>query len=236
MALETPISAWQPPIAAESVAPFLNRLPISPAVSRKSLDRRLVRRRRSRRRYISTAGITPAAPLVGAVTTRPNAAFSSFTARAKQLTHLRISRNPRAAPADRGHPGVDVASNSASPEQRRDSCAAARRTTPRPPGRIPVGVAAAEDAVAHRRPRSAAGRRRISSSLRQVRSFAPDDLGDRQAVRPAVPQQVGRRLDRASAGRPARAAVGRVRPPGPRSRRRSSSTSRRGSSRPRASP
>jgi len=38
--------------------------------------------------YIITAGITPAAPLVGAVTTRPNEAFSSFTANAKQLTHF----------------------------------------------------------------------------------------------------------------------------------------------------
>ena len=33
-----------------------------------------------------TAGITPAAPLVGAVTTRPPAAFSSLTASAKRLT------------------------------------------------------------------------------------------------------------------------------------------------------
>ena len=35
MALETPISAWHPPIAAEIVASFLMMLPISPAVSRK---------------------------------------------------------------------------------------------------------------------------------------------------------------------------------------------------------
>ena len=38
----------------------------------------------------STAGITPAAPLVGAVTTLPKEAFSSFTANAKQLTQSRI--------------------------------------------------------------------------------------------------------------------------------------------------
>ena len=41
--------------------------------------------------YISTAGITPAAPLVGAVTTLLKAAFSSLTASAKQLTHFNIS-------------------------------------------------------------------------------------------------------------------------------------------------
>ena len=40
-----------------------------------------------------TAGITPALPLVGAVTTRPKDALTSFTANAKQLTHLRIWRN-----------------------------------------------------------------------------------------------------------------------------------------------
>ena len=94
MALETPISAWQPPIAAESVAPFLNRLPTSAAVSRKSStpDSPPSQKQMS---YIKTAGITPAAPLVGAVTTRPNAAFSSLTARATQLTQPRISGNPR---------------------------------------------------------------------------------------------------------------------------------------------
>ena len=34
MAEDTPISAWHPPMAAEMVAPFLNRLPISPATRR----------------------------------------------------------------------------------------------------------------------------------------------------------------------------------------------------------
>ena len=43
--------------------------------------------------YIKTAGITPALPLVGAVTTRPKAALTSLTAKAKQETHLRIWRN-----------------------------------------------------------------------------------------------------------------------------------------------
>src|SRR3546814_14377370 len=36
------------------------------------------------------------APLVGAVTTRPPAAFSSFTASAKRLTHSKICAGPRA--------------------------------------------------------------------------------------------------------------------------------------------
>ena len=36
IALDTPTSAWQPPIAAEMVAPFLKKVPTSPATSRKS--------------------------------------------------------------------------------------------------------------------------------------------------------------------------------------------------------
>jgi hypothetical protein len=34
---ETPISAWQPPIAADMVDPFLKILPISPATKRNCL-------------------------------------------------------------------------------------------------------------------------------------------------------------------------------------------------------
>ena len=41
-------------------------------------------------KYCNTAGMTPAAPLVGAVTTLPKEAFSSFTASAKQLTQSSI--------------------------------------------------------------------------------------------------------------------------------------------------
>ena len=59
IALETPISAWQPPIAAEIVAPFLNRLPISPAVSRKSSTPDFGRRRRSRRSTSARPGPRP---------------------------------------------------------------------------------------------------------------------------------------------------------------------------------
>src|SRR5579864_2154778 len=90
MAEETPISAWQPPIAAESVDPFLNMLPISAAVKRNELIFSSEQSSVKQTKYCNTAGITPAAPLVGAVTTLPNDAFSSFTARAKQLTQSRI--------------------------------------------------------------------------------------------------------------------------------------------------
>jgi len=66
--------------------------------------------------------MTPAAPLVGAVTTRPPAAFSSFTASAKRFTQSMIT------------------SGSALPREsvRSLRCrAAARRRTLRPPGRMP---------------------------------------------------------------------------------------------------
>ena len=43
--------------------------------------------------------MTPAAPLVGAVTTRPKHAFSSFTASAKQLTQSSVVEKSR--PLDR---------------------------------------------------------------------------------------------------------------------------------------
>jgi hypothetical protein len=87
--MEEPISAWQPPIAADMVDPFLI-LPISPATKRNCLiffaigfqspdntmDDELLR-----------------LPLVGAVTILPKAALTSFTDKAKQLTHFRIWRN-----------------------------------------------------------------------------------------------------------------------------------------------
>ena len=85
MADETPISAWHPPSAAEMVAPFLKMQPISAAVSRK-LWQASSSAPQKQPKYSMTAGMTPADPFVGAVTTRPNAAFSSLTASAKQLT------------------------------------------------------------------------------------------------------------------------------------------------------
>ena len=90
MALLTPISAWQPPIAAEMVAPFLNILPISDAVSKNLIIFSSLLPSQKIIKYCSTAGITPAAPFVGAVTTLPKDAFSSFTANAKQLTQSNI--------------------------------------------------------------------------------------------------------------------------------------------------
>ena len=161
-------------MAADNVAPFLNTRPITPAVSRNGSTAASPASWKQTR-YSSTAGITPAAPLVGAVTTRPNDAFSSFTARAKQLTHLRTSVNLAPAAADGGDPGVGVRSVGASrapasPEQ--------RAIEPRgpaddaqPPGQRPGGVGAAVDALAHHRSRSAAARRRSPRrSRRRARS------------------------------------------------------------------
>ena len=87
---DTPTSAWQPPMAAEMVAFFLNKVPISPAVSIKRMTSSSLLSSVKVCAYINTAGITPLAPLVGAVIILPKAAFSSLTAKAKQLTHLVI--------------------------------------------------------------------------------------------------------------------------------------------------
>ncbi len=73
-------------------------LPSSPAVSRNGSTSASDAASRKHRWYSSTAGMTPAAPFVGAVTTRPSAAFCSFTASAKQLTHARMSSNAGADP------------------------------------------------------------------------------------------------------------------------------------------
>ena len=78
--------------------------------------------------------MTPAAPLVGAVTTRWPAAFSSLTASAKRFTQ---------SMARMGSAGVDthgLGPSAAREPERRASLAAsalARRGTSRPPGRIP---------------------------------------------------------------------------------------------------
>ena len=67
--------------------------------------------------------MTPAAPLVGAVTTRPPAAFSSFTA-------MRIE-------ADVVHDLMRRAGVAALPRRERSRIALARRLTLRPPGSVP---------------------------------------------------------------------------------------------------
>ncbi len=84
---DTPISAWQPPIAAEMVARFLKMQPISPDVSINFMMSLFPNVSQKQLWYKRTAGITPEAPFVGEVTIRPIEAFSSFTASAKQLTH-----------------------------------------------------------------------------------------------------------------------------------------------------
>ena len=90
IAEDTPISAWHPPIAAEIVAPFLNKIPIALEVNKKLRIAVGVFLLQNKMLYSKTEGITPAAPLVGAVTTLPNDAFSSLTANAKQLTQSKI--------------------------------------------------------------------------------------------------------------------------------------------------
>ncbi|MDQ1013030.1 hypothetical protein QFZ82_007515 [Streptomyces sp. V4I23] len=95
----------------------------------------------------------PAAPLVGAVTTRPPAAFSSLTAIAYRVTHS-IAR-----PA--GSPSLRSAR----------AAAAARRRTFRPPGRIPSWDRPRETQACMTRQMSSRPVR-ISSSVRQAFSFS----------------------------------------------------------------
>src|SRR5699024_8800685 len=83
-----PTSPWHPTSAPEIEACSLYSDPIAPAVSRK---RTAISSGSTPSMYVvakwSTAGMMPAAPLVGAVTTRPPAAFSSLTASAARETH-----------------------------------------------------------------------------------------------------------------------------------------------------
>ena len=97
----------------------------------------------------------PAAPLVGAVTMRPPAAFSSLTASANRFTHS-MARSGSVTPVS----AVRVWNNDG-----------ARRLTFRPPGRIP---SAAQPLSTHSRmtAHSASSFSRSSASLRQVSSLA----------------------------------------------------------------
>ena len=82
--------------------------------------------------------MTPAAPLVGAVTTRLKAAFSSLTARAKQLTQPRTSRKACLPACRMAAIQSSTAGIGPSPvPSRLRFIPAARRTTFRPPGKIP---------------------------------------------------------------------------------------------------
>ena len=140
MALETPISAWQPPIAAEMVAPFLNRLPDHPRREQERLDGRLARLveadavqqhgRDHARRAVGRRRHHAAERRVLLVHRQGEAAHP--------LEHLgepaargggwRRSRPRRRRSARRA---------SASPSSVR-LIPAARRTTPRPPGSVPA--------------------------------------------------------------------------------------------------
>ena len=116
MALETPISAWQPPIAAEIVAPFLKMLPISPAVSRKrSMPARVAV---AETEVVQQHGRDHARGSVGRRRDHPaERAFSSFTARAKQLTHVRVCWNDGRLARIAGDPGVDASGQAEAPSR-----------------------------------------------------------------------------------------------------------------------
>ena len=86
IALETLIRP-HPPIAAEIVDPFLKMLPISPAVSRKPIPLSSPSEAEVVQQHLRDQ---PPAPLGSAATTRPNAAFSSFTASANSLTQATV--------------------------------------------------------------------------------------------------------------------------------------------------
>ncbi|CAB4563711.1 unannotated protein [freshwater metagenome] len=88
-----PTSPWQPASAPEIDAFNLYSAPIAPAVSKYS---RAIFSSLIPRNWLAkyaTAGMMPAAPLVGAVTTLMPAAFSSLTAIAKACSHSAV-RSP----------------------------------------------------------------------------------------------------------------------------------------------
>ena len=99
----------------------------------------------------------PAAPLVGAVTTRPPAAFSSFTASAYRFTQSSVVSGSRMAASGR--------------EDSSECSAGARRDTCSPPGSVPFSrmPRATQDCIAFQ---IASRPSLISSVLRQTRSLA----------------------------------------------------------------
>ena len=98
-------------------------MPIAAAVSRNSTDASSSARSSGTKSQVvgSTAGMMPAAPLVGAVTIRPPAAFSSLTAMAARLSQSMARAGRRGAPV----------------RDERSVQRAARRWTLRPPGSVP---------------------------------------------------------------------------------------------------
>lgn len=107
----------------------------------------------------------PAAPLVGAVTTRPPAAFSSLTAMAYRVTHSMACA--ARLPSARSWRAV----------------AEARRRTLRPPGRMPSRVSPARTQSCMTRQISSRPVR-ISASVRQAFSFS--------SIRPEMDSPVSR--------------------------------------------
>src|SRR5260370_33074842 len=82
----TPTSPWQPTSAPEIEAFPLYKMPIAAAVRKNQNSPSFEAFSMNFSHWCVTAGITPAGPFVGAVTTRPPAAFSSFTAIANTFT------------------------------------------------------------------------------------------------------------------------------------------------------
>ena len=115
----------------------------------------------------------PAAPLVGAVTTRPPAAFSSFTASAYRFTQSMTASGSPPAPSSRGiEPDADK-----------------RAVEPGAPGAGPRAARAASPPRAARArctppspPRSRSRPASISASDRQWRSLRRTIAGDRRAL------------------------------------------------------
>jgi hypothetical protein len=117
----------------------------------------------------------PAAPLVGAVTTRPPAAFSSLTASAYRLTQSRTVSGSRIAASGRETSfGVQIA---------------ARGVTFRPPGSVPSSRMPRCHAGLHASQMQQPGADRHRPSLRQARSFSNITCGDAQPVRSQIAQQ-----------------------------------------------
>ena len=126
------------------------------------------------------------------MTTRPNAAFSSFTASAKQLTQSSVSRNPGrqrriASIQDHIRQGVGPEHAAAEPGGPADHTQSARQ--------VAAAVAAAEHAVLivaqmPPSPRTDLFRRAPGQLV------APDDLRDGRARRVAVAEEILRGLDR----------------------------------------
>ena len=197
MALETPISAWQPPIAADSVAPFLNTPPDHPGREQERLDGRVARIVKTN--AIQQHGRDHARRPVGRRRDHAAERRVLLVDRQREAAHPLENLGESSAPLTDGRdPGIGIGvgtlwangrrAQKSSIEQR---CAAddAKST-----GQHPLGVRATIDALAHHRPdlfQASVDRCGVATG----ELVSPDDFGDRQPVSPAVFQQVGRRVD-----------------------------------------